>query len=42
MQMLRENFLSKEALYLAESIKHSPMRGGSPNNGADIADRTIF
>ena len=42
MQMLRENFLSKEALYQAESIKFNPMRGGTPNNGTDITDRTIF
>lgn len=42
MQMLRENFLSKEALYQAESIKYNPMRGGTPNNGTDITDRTIF
>ncbi|CAC5402858.1 ANO4 [Mytilus coruscus] len=43
MQMLRENFLSKEALYRAESIKLSPMRGGGGSeNGANITDRTIF
>jgi hypothetical protein len=38
MQMLRENFLSKEALYQAESIKYNPMRGGTPNNGTDITN----
>ncbi|CAG2219297.1 ANO4 [Mytilus edulis] len=43
MQMLRENFLSKEALYRAESIKFSPVRGGGGSeNDTNVTDRTIF
>ncbi|XP_071133980.1 anoctamin-4-like isoform X7 [Mytilus edulis] len=43
MQMLRENFLSKEALYRAESIKFSPVRGGGgSDNDTNVTDRTIF